>query len=1158
MSKKISYFMAIILFFFLLFENVTTVDASQLILSPNIDNKTYESSPSGIKEILQDILSTPTKDAFTIQMSGNLDLSKAANLTNDEKTENPDQINFVSVSNPISFIGAEDTEIILPKETYFGSSLTLSNMKLKGEAIFANGHPLKFENVRQMGNVQIFGGGKQFCQGNSSLSFKNVQGENFEIIGGNQTGTFIGNSQTNIEKLTGNLKLVGGNQTGSFEGDIVNQIHFVDGRLDLFGGGEGTEATPVEVTGTINNRINSQSSEMILNQYVGGVCYGKTEGITNSITGLGQFDSVEPLIGGSLTGEIISQSDAIKNTIDTRNFSKGEKIFVGGNRYKGKIIGHITNQIQAGRVNRGSFSSISGAGGSEIIQAPLTNSPKLTPSVDRSNFQNLTEEERQYDQMSTNQRFQLAKEKTNFLVEGNVRTELLNGCVSSTNNPIRAGTNAGVIKGNTEIIVGEYTGELGGEGFVYSKERALEAENEGKTSSNFLVSAKDLIITGGNGNSGDDLTFSTSCYQLGNQSVKLNNSLVKKLLGASYSGVIEGDSLVQIYQGQTEQVSAGGMACYRHYGSSLVEMKGGSNTRDLYGGSEGNRLQKGDAQIKIYDGEFFGDIGAGSGRFRGNQLQADSDVQIFGGVFNPEARIFGGFENKGFINGNTNVTIDVPKENNFFLAPGLKIIAGRPQTMSNDQEIGNRTSSSQLILKTYRKFEDLSLFIDEHEDYSLFRTRKNKIIVDAPNGNFESINGVGQAVSIYRIELDLKINSCEQLIPAKESLNNNVHSEDASKITLRQSCSIENISNFTQLNLCEGVALSTETILNSSAATDENFKKSYANFGVLNLSAGSHLSCNKLKAQLIRIIESAKITSPSGVNKLMLKELAIDQQLFWQEKVKEALDEDEKSGRIFGEQAGVDIFTFVEQPIENSLNPANFIGFSYDGTSLTGDTSNQFGRGIRALIVDGKVQSGLGDIQLKSFDWQEELWDGSRRFVQLEKNVEDPEIVFSENFLKARIQMNQLEYETITDQSWKIPKIAYYQVFADFSQNTGELLLVEVPTQIDFGKHVLYQKEKFTPTVTGQIKIKDKRLLQTDYQLQLKVKENQIGSFFYQTEEQLYNLSEDTTILAGQGDFVTGFPETKAAVFCEIPKNKQKVGQHSTIFQWTLVENPEN
>lgn len=44
MSKKISYFMAIILFFFLLFENVTTVDASQLILSPNIDNKTYESS----------------------------------------------------------------------------------------------------------------------------------------------------------------------------------------------------------------------------------------------------------------------------------------------------------------------------------------------------------------------------------------------------------------------------------------------------------------------------------------------------------------------------------------------------------------------------------------------------------------------------------------------------------------------------------------------------------------------------------------------------------------------------------------------------------------------------------------------------------------------------------------------------------------------------------------------------------------------------------------------------------------------------------------------------------------------------------------------------------------------------------------------------------
>lgn len=366
MSKKFAYFFIyLVIFFFGPF--MTQAEAESLELFPPIDQqKEYPLSAAGMKELLFDLYQFGTEEHYMIQFDGALDLSQTA-VGNNESLSNPtiETINFASLPASLTFKGAgADSHLSLPKTCFFGQDSHFETLNLKASKIYGNGHQLYFENIQHSDHTQLFGGSDGNLVGNPILVFQGVTGGSWEIYGGNEAGTLTGSPSIQLLSLTGDIqRLCGGSLKGEIIGNVSTRVQQLNGMLmNYYGGGFGTADEPVNVKGTIDNQLTSESTAFTLGDFVGGAAFGETGAVNTLITGKGSFSDTGILIGGSQVGEIHGQEQAITTVIDTRQFQKGERNFVGGNQYSGTIYGDIENQIYAGKASQGRLIELTALG----------------------------------------------------------------------------------------------------------------------------------------------------------------------------------------------------------------------------------------------------------------------------------------------------------------------------------------------------------------------------------------------------------------------------------------------------------------------------------------------------------------------------------------------------------------------------------------------------------------------------------------------------------------------------------------------------------------------------------------------------------------------------------------------------------------------------
>ncbi|MGL9748743.1 hypothetical protein [Enterococcus sp. DIV0170] len=1179
MSKKFAYFFIyLVIFFFGPF--MTQAEAESLELFPPIDQqKEYPLSAAGMKELLFDLYQFGTEEHYMIQFDGALDLSQTA-VGNNESLSNPtiETINFASLPASLTFKGAgADSHLSLPKTCFFGQDSHFETLNLKASKIYGNGHQLYFENIQHSDHTQLFGGSDGNLVGNPILVFQGVTGGSWEIYGGNEAGTLTGSPSIQLLSLTGDIqRLCGGSLKGEIIGNVSTRVQQLNGMLmNYYGGGFGTADEPVNVKGTIDNQLTSESTAFTLGDFVGGAAFGETGAVNTLITGKGSFSDTGILIGGSQVGEIHGQEQAITTVIDTRQFQKGERNFVGGNQYSGTIYGDIENQIYAGKASQGSFNRIDGAGGMDLEKRSLTNSQSLTPVVDLTDPQKRTAEELAYDQLAPLERFSLAKSNTRFFVEGNVVTRLLGGCVSGgrnvENNVCGAGV-AGVINGDVQL-------ELGQETLVYSKRWGVYAQEMGLeptklTNERNLGASYGFSTSAGGGE--NQQPWGNTLYINGKTELVIKQALLNYAYGGSFNGIIEGTCSSRLEKGQVSAIFGAGSGCYRIYGNSRLEITGGKVENYAVAGSNQDRRLIGDIQTRISGGEILGSVAASYGLRSNHMIEGNVETIISGGKFsksNEATQIMGGIAKHGLLNGNVALTITGAVE----LAAGLGISAARPRMAEITNRLGGIDKQLAFELTTEQSFAEVEVLGDGGENPTSVYTPAINMKMRAPNGRFSLVQGMlknSYAGSLtHELSIEIQAAQSVQTIIGSDSttFNNRLIENSPAKVGVKiggtqADIPVEKIQNFTQLTLENNV--SAKRILNGSGATNENFGQTFDQFGELSLIANARLNVEELKTGRLMTAKNTELHSPAGENNIFLRELLPEEKLRWRLLIPETLHE--VTGRNFAQQKGYPIMTFVGE--NSSLGPENFIGFDEQGQAFTGDSNGQIGLAVSATIIDYQVASESGEIThnltLKPNNQPLPLnvWGvANKRSGELiipSESTVSPELRFTDteqfSLQQAEVIGSSGENILLTENYWRPLERTYYQIRAHFHY-IGSLKLLAVPDLIDFGQHKLGKQTAFYPTILGHLEIKDTRIEQSPWKLTLQAEAPEGGQLYFQEDGKLLSLEEPVTVLQQTGSLNTTFEEwdESKGLFLTIPKEQQKLGEESMTFHWTLTTNVE-
>ena len=151
------------------------------------------------------------------------------------------------------------------------------------------------------------------------------------------------------------------------------------------------------------------------------------------------------------------------------------------------------------------------------------------------------------------------------------------------------------------------------------------------------------------------------------------------------------------------------------------------------------------------------------------------------------------------------------------------------------------------------------------------------------------------------------------------------------------------------------------------------------------------------------------------------------------------------------------------------------------------------------------------------------------------------------------------EETIVTEYFWEPPENYYYQVQALFQPTEGSLKLVSVPQLFDFGTQSIGTKEFFYPHISGKLIIKDTRKKPEPWQLTLQAESSDLGEVGYQEAEKTYLLNEEVAIISQNGSLETSFADwsDQKGVFLKVPKERQKLGNHTLTFHWRLVTKVE-
>lgn len=1180
MSKKITYFF--IFLFILLFGSFSMEAEADILelLPPVAQQKEYPLSAEGFKELLLDLSHLGTEEHYTIQFDGLLDLSQTTVGINEKRTKPTfETINFSCVSANFSFKGiGTEAQLFLPNDCFFGQDSHFNSLSLQAAKIYGNGHQLFFEDIGHTQTTRVFGGSNCDLAGNPKIIFQRVIGGSWEIFGGNEAGILTGSPTTQVLDLTGDVtQLCGGSLKGKILGDVTTEIRRLNGMLtNYFGGGLGAEGDPVEITGRINNQLISSSADFSLGNFVGGAAFGKTGPINTLLSGAGGFTESGVLIGGSQTGEIYGQESAITTRIDTRQFQKGERSFVVGNQYSGAIYGDIENQIYAGKAFQGSFKRIDGAGGMDVEKKSLTNSQTLVPSINLTDPQERTAEELTYDQLGPTERYSLAKSQTNFLVEGNVRTRLMGGCVSrglGSGYTVCGAGYAGVINGKVSLSLGE-------ESLVYSmlwEDYIKQKEKD----PNFSREEEDLGSTygfsGAAGGGDNQSSWENALYIKGETELIVKQALLSYAYGGSFNGVVEGNSRLRMEGGQASGGCGAGSSCYRVYGDSLFEMIDGKIERYAVAGSTQDRRMIGDARAEISGGKILGVLAASYGSRSNHMIDGNVETIVSGGTFqknNEATQIMGGLAKNGMISGNVSLKLTGAVE----LAAGIGISAVRPRNTERTNQIGGVDKVINFELATEKTFSEIEVLGDGAENPNLLYTPAISMKINTPNGSFSLIQGMvknsfGGSLT-HELAIDIQAARSIKTIIGSDltTFNNRLIEKSEAAIALKLGSSseeirVERIYNFTQLAVENKVEA--KSILNGSGATSENFEQEYQQFGELSLKEGAKLLVEELKTGKLFADKNAEVHSPAGAQNIFLEKLVPEEKLIWRLLLPK--NQEEIKGKYFVQQSGYPVMTFAGK--ESSLSPENFIGFDEAGRAFTGDSNGEFGLAVAATIIDYQVTSQLGEVAHSFFLKPDnhplplDVWgitdEREGEIIIPARNKSKSELKFSEtdqvSFQQAEVLASNGEKTILTENFWQPTDNYFYQIKAAFQQGAGSLKLLSVPTLMDFGQQAIGRKTTFYPEILGKLEIKDTRKEQNPWELTLQAEGPEEGMLYFQANGKITSLDEAAILFKQTGSLETtldDWDESKG-IFLKIPKERQKLGNHPMTFHWTLTTKVE-
>lgn len=953
----------------------------------------YDSTVLGLQTALYDLYQHGNNQNYVLYIGKDLTIASQASLTARTDTATGtadvsfyslrDKVNQLTITgsanDPVS--GTETTSnaaysfftLATTGSVDFGTNITIRNLRYRANTMYSNGNELTLGTGSYGTTVtNIYGGSDSSdITGNPTLTIQSTGAGSWNIYGGNRSGGVVnGNITTNILDASGTIATIAGAGNNS---SIVN----------------GNVSTTINVQ-------NANTSLTITNFYGGTSANSETEingTVTNNIKGRGKWTTtLAQYYGGSYVGTIASSNgQAINNIVDTSSFSSGSAMIVGANRTNGAIQGDITNVLKAGKPNKGSFSGVNGGNSSSSTGVVMS-----------------TKSEAEYDAASPAQRQADAQNQAGFRVQGNISTNILEGCVSYSSGEagyVRGAGYNGYILGNVTLMVGtDNNGLTGGPGFVYDDVHhdVLPYSNTLNNRSSSLV---DFDIFGG----GSEGIHSNRMYIKGDTTVILNNVLARWTYGGSYSGTTEGESKIILNGGIVNTLEGSGYGMYRHFGKSSAILNNGQVDDFFCGGSWDDWKQVGDTYAEVNGGVVNATFGGNFGNSSRDTIIGNSKVLIRGGDFTGKPdrgwakALTAGPTQGGSIVGDLELTLDLRTESaaTFTLPKNTNISAGKPDSARSAYVSVGKDEQTTLTLNIFTKpgvdvLNGATILGDSTPNAN---TTAGKIImnINAPDSTLGNILATEQTNTLSnKILRDVDINvqnaaSVGGISGGSENDNftNTIVSNSDKKVDVDLGTIVDTMNpavqkdsikfttmgliNFTDLKLENGITLeaSTGSIKNGGGATAGNHWDTYNQFGDITMSEDAEIAITEknslISAGALTTTGNSKITSYAGSGIINISDFIVakNKAIQWNKLgTGEALVSN-LNGKWFGVQDAYQVITVNPDGAKaEQITPVNFSGIEVaTGKTFIGDNaqvnSNGYGIAIPGSIIDYQVIEGM-------------------------------------------------------------------------------------------------------------------------------------------------------------------------------------------------------
>lgn len=647
--------------------------------------------------------------------------------------------------------------ITLPTNTYFGVPTVFRNVTVSAasKTIYAQGNAFATTNGSWItGAVSIYGGTDSTAITGDTNVYIGATGNTagWSIYGGNATGGMIsGDTHVTITQASSTLATVSG---GSAAGATIsgNTNLDINGAIaaqvtNIYGGGVGTSASPVTVNGTVTTYVNSTSTSVHYQLYLGGACYGNITGtIYNTLTGLGGWTgnssningtqtTFSNYLGGSFRGNIGTSGggNVISNSYDTSAFTTGQALFVGANggtnsnyssatsttaSAQGLIYANITNYIKSAFTTgtAGAVYGVVGGNGHDSlkISAAQWGLDSKTTGLDASVG---ISDAKAYAQIPASTVIANAQTITSNAIYGDIYTWEQSGVMSTTSGggyndwtgySYGASSN-GYLQGQSVLELGTSNADnsVGGPGVVFCSELGGTAETTlvakgsiaySKTSNSTADNSGWDVFGGG----GTVWSYKQAFLQNGDCYLIHNNDVARWTYGGQANGSQVGNAYNILNGGIVDTLEGGGYCGTTRWGSVTAQVNMGQVDWFLSGGSWSDLYDTGNATVNVYNGTINAIAGGNYGSAGTETIAGNSKVNVYDGDFSGSPRsgtkqLCGGpfYDGSSYVLGNTTLNLDLTGPTGAtFKLPSKTNLSGGSGVGNDNNHIGSGTANS--------------------------------------------------------------------------------------------------------------------------------------------------------------------------------------------------------------------------------------------------------------------------------------------------------------------------------------------------------------------------------------------------------------------------------------------------------------------------------